>query len=563
MPMKIKELEIQNKAWRDENLKLFEDNQRLVNTVKSLNATISMTKLPESAQFQRISDLESEVRRLQAENERIRLLVEVPDTLQTEYAKLVESQRMMRNSYMSIREENRRLSEQLQGFIQHGQPPQPALQHDSGRHQTIPTSYNIQHSIAPLAHIQNQHAMPSQGQYPFSSSLGSAPLPQYNTHTEQRNPLMQTQAAVFQNRQQSRSNPSSRRSSLNLVSPAMYPYQQIHVQGSDPAIQRQQQPYAQPNSSSNSITPSGTHVQQNTRRSSLPITYHNWGPNPCVHDERRSPSAVPYASEEQLSNSATTVSSIQSSRGTATPPTPIKVSHNLAQQSQFAALVSTPSAPPAPLTEETVQPVASTIAPQDTHISQPDMSLNQPVHSMVITSQALPSTVTPNQQVFSNHNIQEEKTTSSQNLQQDLNTSSSSVEQVDLSTSSAPINPNSSIDQSTSEVADPPSEIQNQAFVMQVDASSGVDEEEVEQESDVGPDGLRLLQICLEDLFGEPDENGRVNCKLCLHRYQRNIQSNAPPTFINATDEELVAHAVAEHKRAWDHIRQPEVEGQE
>lgn len=103
-----------------------------------------------------------------------------------------------------------------------------------------------------------------------------------------------------------------------------------------------------------------------------------------------------------------------------------------------------------------------------------------------------------------------------------------------------------------------------------------IDKDEVVE---VGPDGLRLVNDCISDLFGEEGEGeegkGRY-CKLCmsvlyLHpsvclfsfstfyfsvRRTMGYLTDPPKPFVNATNDELQEHCVTEHAEAWDTLRQ-------
>ncbi|CAA7259635.1 unnamed protein product [Cyclocybe aegerita] len=82
------------------------------------------------------------------------------------------------------------------------------------------------------------------------------------------------------------------------------------------------------------------------------------------------------------------------------------------------------------------------------------------------------------------------------------------------------------------------------------------DEEEGEGLVEVGPDGLRLVKDCLEDLFDEDEElPGHRTCRLCSVRHRKGLISEPPTAFVNATDEELEAHCLAEHDQVWEVLR--------
>ena len=96
---------------------------------------------------------------------------------------------------------------------------------------------------------------------------------------------------------------------------------------------------------------------------------------------------------------------------------------------------------------------------------------------------------------------------------------------------------------------------------------------------EVGPDGLRLVNDCISDLFGEEGEGeegkGRY-CKLCMSvlyshlsvclfsfstfyfsvRRSMGYLTDSPKPFVNATNDELQEHCMTEHAEAWDTLRQ-------
>ncbi|KAF9534776.1 hypothetical protein CPB83DRAFT_214493 [Crepidotus variabilis] len=90
--------------------------------------------------------------------------------------------------------------------------------------------------------------------------------------------------------------------------------------------------------------------------------------------------------------------------------------------------------------------------------------------------------------------------------------------------------------------------------MMYSDANT-MEEEDMEYEVEVGPDGLRLVRDCLEEIFRTPEGGGRV-CGLCLLRQQRNPNIEPPMPFINASDDDLEMHCLSEHEKAWTIARQ-------
>ncbi|KAF8812310.1 hypothetical protein BYT27DRAFT_6413485 [Phlegmacium glaucopus] len=81
-----------------------------------------------------------------------------------------------------------------------------------------------------------------------------------------------------------------------------------------------------------------------------------------------------------------------------------------------------------------------------------------------------------------------------------------------------------------------------------------MDVEEDDEVIEVGPDGLRLVEDCIFDLFGEEGGEGR-NCKLCIARRDMGYHVEPLKPFVNATNDELLEHCVTEHAEAWDTLR--------
>jgi len=101
-----------------------------------------------------------------------------------------------------------------------------------------------------------------------------------------------------------------------------------------------------------------------------------------------------------------------------------------------------------------------------------------------------------------------------------------------------------------------------------------MDIEEDEDFIEVGPDGLRLVNDCIFDLFGEEDGEGRY-CKLCMSvsylrlsvcsfsfsnfyfsaRCDMGYHVDPLKPFVNATNDELLEHCMTEHAEAWDALR--------
>ncbi|KAG5342543.1 hypothetical protein C0989_000671 [Termitomyces sp. Mn162] len=76
-----------------------------------------------------------------------------------------------------------------------------------------------------------------------------------------------------------------------------------------------------------------------------------------------------------------------------------------------------------------------------------------------------------------------------------------------------------------------------------------------DEEIQVGPDGLRLVEDCLPALIEDDEENAEMKtCKLCTARFKLGYAAEPKP-FVNATTEELVQHCISEHQSAWERLR--------
>ncbi|KJA29919.1 hypothetical protein HYPSUDRAFT_196225 [Hypholoma sublateritium FD-334 SS-4] len=81
-----------------------------------------------------------------------------------------------------------------------------------------------------------------------------------------------------------------------------------------------------------------------------------------------------------------------------------------------------------------------------------------------------------------------------------------------------------------------------------------VDEEEEEEVVEIGPDGLRLVEDILEQVYGE-NRRGEVVCWFCKNRFEKGFTDAPPKAFIGVTDQELEAHCVENHEIAWNQAR--------
>jgi len=187
MWVKLKELEQQNAKWQEENVKLYQDNRRLVKVVQQNQAVVNNIAVGDRERIDRITNLELENRQLKEEKTRMTLLhVE----LSKKYDSLVQNYSLAYNQVQHLTAEIHALKIQNQqnataqrmspgmSMIPSGQ----ARQDNQGRKASSPIIISPSHTPV--------------------SALG------------QGHPSMPIRSNV----RASISNPPSRRSSLNIVS---------------------------------------------------------------------------------------------------------------------------------------------------------------------------------------------------------------------------------------------------------------------------------------------------------------------------------------------------------
>ncbi|KAM6496048.1 hypothetical protein JOM56_008754 [Amanita muscaria] len=81
-------------------------------------------------------------------------------------------------------------------------------------------------------------------------------------------------------------------------------------------------------------------------------------------------------------------------------------------------------------------------------------------------------------------------------------------------------------------------------------------DDESDQEIEVDSDGLRSIASCISELMENSMENPECHvCRLCDIRYKTGVISDAPKPLIGATQEQLVQHLTTEHADAWETLR--------
>jgi len=81
-------------------------------------------------------------------------------------------------------------------------------------------------------------------------------------------------------------------------------------------------------------------------------------------------------------------------------------------------------------------------------------------------------------------------------------------------------------------------------------------EESDEEVIEIGPDGLRMEDDCVAALIEEVGVNGDLKaCKLCNARFEMGFTTERPELFVEATNQELIEHCSTEHHDAWQQLR--------
>ena len=218
MPHKLKELELQNKNWQTENVKLFEDNKRLMAMFNSQNESLKWVKVPDMEKIQRIKDLEQEnhalriqreelLRRSIAEGSQSHQQGQIPYAqLQYEHSNLLDTYRVAYNEVQRLR-----------AFI--AQNPQ-LYQQESIRieqHHPAPSQNLSQFPMPAATQVPHQALVQAPQQVTTPSPVTNLPMLQ-PTIQVRKHDLAHTQNAVVQRRQQQTVRMSRRPTSGPIIS---------------------------------------------------------------------------------------------------------------------------------------------------------------------------------------------------------------------------------------------------------------------------------------------------------------------------------------------------------
>lgn len=270
MPQRFKELEDQNAQWRLENTKLYQDNASLLGLIRQQNEHIKEICAPDSEKNIRIMELNSELQKTRIQRDELARAQtannRTPSQLQQDFTNLQGDYMRILTGYRSKCAEVERLQHQIrtltaqfssrpqslpqvqtQHIPQH-QPQQQAQQQSRPQVQQHP-QHQLQQQFQPqsLPQIQHQYqpvhqlvyVQRPQANHPAQWESGpsllhthvqqqhprSVPGPQqqsppvFGQVQKQKNPLSQTQQAIFDQRNQAiptSQHPRSRQSSGNV-----------------------------------------------------------------------------------------------------------------------------------------------------------------------------------------------------------------------------------------------------------------------------------------------------------------------------------------------------------
>jgi hypothetical protein len=232
MPARLQELEARNKNWQNENVKLYEDNKRLVETMKAQDENIRLLNAPETEKIKRITSLELENRTLKMQLDQVMKIKSNADLItvgqdQT-YAKLHREYMALMETYNRAYQEIVQLREIIRGgqVMNQSQPRQDQTAHQTFQQQTLRNAHNPRQNL-PLVNlhipaqaqsgpIPNQHMFVTRSSTDINPNFAGQQQLRRNEMEMQQNKELQRQHLQF-----SASNPS-RRVSGNMTSKSLF-----------------------------------------------------------------------------------------------------------------------------------------------------------------------------------------------------------------------------------------------------------------------------------------------------------------------------------------------------
>lgn len=506
MPQRMAEMEQQNRQWQTENVKLFEDNRRLVEVIRSQNERLDWSRLPDANRIAKIIELQEENRFLKSQRDELLKLAAMPGGAQTrqpsyeqlyaEYCKLAEAHRGVLSEVNRLKQKNSAQSQQNAGA------GQLSLSKPNSRTQTprIPSN-------TPSMHQTHSQMQPPSHNILTSTSAQGTNVKAYQQHPMQ---LTQTQRAFYQQKPQKTPGSS--------ISPAS------QVSGKETAPAQ---------------------AQQNLISATLSTMPHSQNQH-LVNFQEAMPAVSPRSSEMEIAGASNRLAQPKSwpPENSRTVYSPIDVygipSTELQPSLQTSIVGPTLSeqlpTPTSGAVGYTETPTISTVALQDTILQHQGPDLRH-----VSTTQSPINVLQPSESTAPT----------------DLHSGSEGV---------SPVGLKRSVDEVSHDVLDHIEGFLKKPRLEIIEDETGNDlvsttmEEAVESDDDeiieVGPDGLRVVSDCLESLLIQNGENDAVRtCRLCDARFRMGYVTVAREPFVNATEDELVLHFTSEHAEAWHALR--------
>lgn len=246
MPERLKELEHQNEQWRLENMKLYQDNASLLELIHQRNERIREMHAPDLQKNIKIMELDAELQKMRVQRDELAKAQSInrsPSQLQLNFIQLQGDYVKVINGYRAKCAEVERLQSQLENLAVYKLSSKPQLQGPQSQAQHYPQHQpqqqcqqqsrpQVQQQLQPQSlhqpqpvhpqsnrpaqprstptllpsHIQNYVQLPHHQPIPATSRL--QPGQQRNTQSplasgqgqEPKNPLLQTQQAVLEQR---------------------------------------------------------------------------------------------------------------------------------------------------------------------------------------------------------------------------------------------------------------------------------------------------------------------------------------------------------------------------
>ncbi|KAG2013797.1 hypothetical protein CC2G_010667 [Coprinopsis cinerea AmutBmut pab1-1] len=577
-PREIQKLRDQNRQWQDENVKLYEDNSRLTRALAEMREQLRQVSNPSA---DTVRALQTQVRTLVSEKDFLSQKMSAMEQQQPgqvtytrlyeEYDKLLKGYQALHAQYKDLQLRFSTVQLHLQSCPLYKQQSRAAqaqvwratASSNPGSHPSTPvqSSVNVVSGINQSHRLLQQLPGHQQNAPPQAGPSSSRPTSsgQFAPQTQHVRSNSLSGSKVWQNAVVTGSNPlQSAPSPMPIPSPTTT-MNLTYVQPQTASIAAPQAyngsmipgfrpgpwppaPPSRPSSSHSALTPKSAPPAQTTFQPIVPqsidtpaastgatFTTGFWSPfAPQIQQAPKSNQTPP-----MLDQPSSPDPTIPTENNQAPAVTPVVSPPGAANTSgtNNTATVTQPQSIDGETSSTTIENVDSAKRPLSEVVSEdekasedvkkPRLSVESTLNAGYVTE----STPTPAPQ-------------GSQPVQASQTEPLQSVPPVAASTPIQPL------------IADDQPKGETRSDAQQQDGAGDDDEEEVL----VGPDGLRLVSDCLSDLF-EDVSGGRI-CILCRARYTSGAIPHPPQAFVNASEDDLVRHCLAEHEDTWNELRE-------